>query len=172
MQDLDMTKLAVKGDKDAFSELMHSRERKLYKIAYMYVKNEQGALDIVSEAVYRAYLSIKKLKSPEYFDTYLVKIVINAAMDYLRKNRITVPIEDSQACINFSGESSVELYSLIDNLDSKQKTVVILKYFEEYTIPEISRIMNCSQSSVKNYLHKALVKLRLELKEELDYEGV
>ena len=172
MQDLVTIVLAVKGDKNAFSELMHSREKKLYKIAFMYVKNEQGALDIVSEAVYRAYLNIKKLKTPEFFDTWLVKIVINSSMDYLRKNRITVPIEDAEVCAHLSDGPSVELYSLIDCLDSKLKTVIILKYFEEYTIPEISKIMNCPESSVKNYLHKALVKLRLELKEGLEYEGV
>ena len=170
MENIDLVVQAVQGNKDAFSELIHIREKKLYKIAYMYVKNEQGALDIVGDTVYRAYLNIKKLKSCEYFDTWLVRIVTNAAMDYLKKNKVTVPLD----CLNigepFADASTIELYGLVDTLEPKQKTVIILKYFEKYKISEISNIMGCNESSVKNYLHKALTKLRLELKEEIVYD--
>ncbi|MDF2672877.1 MAG: polymerase subunit sigma-70 [Clostridiales bacterium] len=170
MKDIDLVVLAVKGNKNAFSELIHIREGKLYKIAYMHVKNEQGALDIVGETVYRAYLNIKKLKNCQYFDTWLVKIVTNAAMDYLRKNKPSVPFDNLAIGEPFADASTIELYSLVDKLDSKQKTVIILKYFEGYKISEISNIMDCTESSVKNYLHKALTRLRLELKEEVVYD--
>lgn len=170
MEVIDIVVRTVNGDKDAFAELIHLREKKLYKIAYMYVKNEQSALDIVGETVYRAYLNIKKLKNCEYFDTWLVKVAINAAMDYLRKNRATVRLDDLNIGEQFVDSSQIELYSLIDMLDSKQKTVIILKYFEGYRITEISKIMGCTDSSVKNYLHRALTKLRLNLKEELIYD--
>lgn len=170
MESIDLVIEAVKGDKDAFSELIHIREKKLYKIAYMYVKNEQGALDIVGEAIYRAYLNIKKLRSYEYFDTWLVRIVTNTAMNYLRKNKPAVPFDDLVIGKPFDDASEIELYSLIDKLDSKEKTVIILKYFEEYRISEISNIMDLTESSVKNCLHRALTKLRLELKEEIVYD--
>lgn len=170
MENMDLVTAAAKGDKNAFSELIHIREKKLYKIAYMYIKNEQGALDIVGEAVYRAFLNIKKLRNYEYFDTWLVKIVTNAAMDYLRKNKPVIPFDDLVIGEPFAGGYEIELYSLIDKLDSKEKTVIILKYFEEYKITEIASMMDWTESSVKNYLHRALSKLRLELKEEIVYD--
>lgn len=170
MEDIDIVVQAVNGNKNSFAELMHLREKKLYKIAYMYVKNEQGALDIVGETVYKAYSNINKLKNYEYFDTWLVKIAVNAAMDYLRKNKATVHIDDLSIGEQFVDASTIELYTLIDMLDSKQKTVIILKYFEGYRITEISKIMGCTESNVKNYLHKGLTKLRLDLKEELIYD--
>lgn len=170
MKDIDMVKLAINGDKNAFSEIIHQREKKLYRIAFMYVKNEQGALDIVGEAVYKAFLNIRKLKNCEFFDTWLVRITINAAMDYLRKNKFTVPLDEVIIADPYSNVSVVELYSLVDQLDPKQKTVVILKYFQDYKISEIAEIMDCTESSVKNYLHKALTKLRCDLKEGLAYD--
>ena len=66
-----------KIDKAVFIELFHQREEVLYRIAYMYVKNEDDALDIVNEAVCKAYSSVKRLKEPKYFNTWITRILIN-----------------------------------------------------------------------------------------------
>lgn len=77
--DMETIEKAQKGDAQSFYELITERRELLYKTAYLYVKNEQDALDIVGETVYHAFRSIGKLKHPEYFTTWLVKILINQA---------------------------------------------------------------------------------------------
>jgi RNA polymerase sigma-70 factor, ECF subfamily len=167
MDYLETVRLASKGDAGAFSQLIHERKEDIYRIAYSYVKNREDALDIVSETVYKAFISVRKLKSPEYFNTWLTRILINCAIDHLKKNRRTVSLEISAAEMEGVDRTELmDLYSAIDNLEEKQKSVVILKYLNDLTISEVSEILQVPLGTVKTILHKALRELRLELKEE------
>lgn len=74
---------AIRGDDDAFYILIENRKAMLYKTAFAYVKNKEDALDIVSDTVYKAYLSIDKVKSPEFFNTWMTRILINCALDFV-----------------------------------------------------------------------------------------
>ena len=64
---------------------MEESKEKFYRLAYCYVKQEQDALDILSEATYRGFLHLGKLEKPEYFDTWMSRIIINCAYDLLKK---------------------------------------------------------------------------------------
>ena len=75
---------ARKGDAAAFDELVKSCQEKLYRIAYSYVNNRDDALDIVSESVYRAYLNLRTLKNPSYFNTWIIRIVINQSISFIQ----------------------------------------------------------------------------------------
>lgn len=166
--------LAQKGNKEMFSELIKERKEQLYKMAYMYVKNQQDALDIVSETVYKAYSSINKLKKPKYFTTWLTRILINCALEHIRKYNNTVPLYENEEVVieesSTSKEEVIDLYEAVDKLKDNYKTVVILKYFEDMTIKEIGQVMDQPMHNIKNYLHKALIQLRIELKEDEEYE--
>lgn len=65
---------------------MERSRDKLYRFAYCYVKNEDDALDILSEAVYKGYISFHKLRDEKYFETWMIRIIINCANDFLKKN--------------------------------------------------------------------------------------
>ncbi|MET1123286.1 sigma factor, partial [Priestia megaterium] len=62
-------KKAKRGNEKAFQELIELEKNKLFRIAYLYVKNEADALDIVQDTIYKAFISIKRLKDPSYFST-------------------------------------------------------------------------------------------------------
>lgn len=162
--------LAKKGDDNAFHELISERKEILYKTAFTYVKNKEDALDIVHETVYKAYISIKKLKEPKFFNTWLTRILINCSLDHIRKNKKVVPMEDiaseKEAVPEKNREEILDLYNAVDKLEDKYKTVVILKYFHDMTLTEISEVLESPLGTVKTYLHKALSELRLELREE------
>ena len=79
-------KKAKRGDEKAFQELIHHEKNKLYRMAYIYVKNENDALDIVQDAIYKAFICIKSLKNPQYFSTGFTRILINSALDFIKKN--------------------------------------------------------------------------------------
>ena len=71
-----LVKKAQKGDDRAFIKLFQRYEADIYRMAYVYVKNESDALDVVQEVAYRAFKKIETLKDPDYFKTWLIKITI------------------------------------------------------------------------------------------------
>ncbi|WP_234123863.1 sigma-70 family RNA polymerase sigma factor [Clostridium hydrogenum] len=166
----DLITKAQSGNTNAFAELMYSKKEMLYKTAYIYVKNKEDALDIVSETVYRAYKGIKKLKNPEFFNTYVTRILINCSIDMLKKkNKFVLDSESvlqSEASKDEGIEENIDLYRAVDMLNDKYKTVIILKYFRDMTFEDISETMQCPIGTVKTYLHRALKVLRMDLIEE------
>jgi RNA polymerase sigma-70 factor (ECF subfamily) len=163
-------KLAQQGDDNAFYELINERKSQLYKTAYAYVKNKEEAMDIISETVYKAYISIKKLKEPSLFNTWLTRILINTSLDYLKKTSKIVPLDENLRTDTFiipkDDEQIIDLKIAVDRLNGKLKTIVILKYFQDMTLVEIAKTLQCPLGTVKTMLHKALGELRLDLKEE------
>ena len=76
---MDIAKLvqkAKKGNDEAFEQLISSVRHKLYRTAYSYVRNEQDALDMYQETIYTAYISLKTLKKPESFPSWITKILV------------------------------------------------------------------------------------------------
>lgn len=164
-------KLAQKGDDNAFYELLSERKDQLYKTAFAYVKNKEEAMDIVSDTVYKAYISIKNLKEPSFFNTWLTRILINTSLDSINKNSRVVSFEENISVdigiISKDDEQLIDLKVAVDKLIGKYKTIVILKYFQDMTLVEIAKILQCPLGTVKTMLHKALGELRLDLEEEL-----
>lgn len=172
MNNVDKILRAKKGDDNAFYELMEERKEALYKTAYIYVKNKEDALDIVSDTVYRTYVNIKKLKEPEFFNTYVTRILINCAMDFNKKQKRIVyigedAVEPRENYEKVDMERNIDLYNAIDKLQGKYKTVIILKYLKDMTLPEIAEVMQCPIGTIKTYLHRALLKLKLEVEEDI-----
>ena len=159
---------AQRGDPEAFGLLVESRKESIYRVAYSYVKNRDDALDIVGEAVYRAFISVKKLKNPDFFGTWFTRILINCAIDHINRNKRLVPYPGSGEMGQGEGidrEESLDLYRAIDSLDVKEKTVIILMYLEGFTLREIAELLDCPLGTVKTRLNKALVSLRVKLQE-------
>lgn len=164
---------AKQGDETAFCRLIDRRKADLYTVAYCYVKNKEDALDLVSETVYKAFISLPGLKHPEHFNTWLTRILINCSLDHLKKSKRTFALEEAEQqaglrepiSLSTDEETRLDLLRALDKLDEKLKTVVILKYFQDLTLEEVSRVLKCPVGTVKTYLHRALKILRLELKE-------
>ena len=78
--------LKLAGD-EAFVELIQEKQLKLTKIAYRYCMNETMAQDALSETIYKAYRYRKKCKQPEYFDTWITRILINECYNEQRRQK-------------------------------------------------------------------------------------
>ncbi|MFA9396654.1 MAG: sigma-70 family RNA polymerase sigma factor [Clostridiaceae bacterium] len=168
MDRIEKVNLAKKGDENAFYELISDKKEMLYKTAYTYVRNKEDALDIVSEAVYKSYISIKKLKDPRFFDTYLIRILINSALDFIKKNKRTIEINEAitkEYKENLELEEKFDLKEALNNLDERYKTVIILKYFNGFTLEEIAKTLEKPLGTVKTNLYRGLKILKLDLKE-------
>lgn len=151
---LNLVEKARKGDDQAFLDLFQNYEEEIYKIAFIYVKNQNDALDIVQETAYRS------------FKTWLIKIAINSSLDLIRKqNKITlqepsIERESKEEAIEEQVLLKMTVLDLMEQLNEDEKTIIILKYYKDYTIKDISKIRNIPLSTAKTILYRALKKLR------------
>ena len=72
-----LVKKAQKGDADAFIELMEQNRMMLQRVAYGYFQGEEDVADVIQDTILDAFEHIQKLKKPEYFRTWLVRILMN-----------------------------------------------------------------------------------------------
>jgi RNA polymerase sigma-70 factor (TIGR02954 family) len=158
----DLVKAAQKGDAEAFYRLILCYKDNLYNIAYCYLKSEQDTLECIQEVTYRSYLKINKLKNPKYFSTWITKILINYCIDEQKRKMKIVNIEEYPIA-NDKNNNNVDKLTLedaIEKLEPKYKEVIILKYIQDMTIIEISKIMECPEGTIKTWLSRALKQLR------------
>lgn len=140
----------------------------LYCIAFSYCKNEEDAKDILSNATVKAYISINKLRDISFLKTWFYRILINEChRNYAKRKKIyfifdeeDIPEPKTENITNYS-----DLYQAIDHLSIKYKTIIILKYFEELTIKEISAILKINENTIKTRLYHALKILKIEMEE-------
>lgn len=159
---------AIKGNVKAYGQLIEQHKEYLYKIAFLHTKNEHLALDAVGDCILKGFEQIKKLRQPEYFRTWLTRILINACNDLYKKTNAATSIEKTGEIVeqtNSGIEEKWDLYEAIDLLPEKYRTVIILKYFEDFKIQEIAYAMEIPEGSVKSYLSRAKQELRTYLKE-------
>ena len=74
-----LVKKAMGGSPKAFGTLIEREQEYLYRMAFLYVRQEADALDVVQESILKAYKSLRTLREPEHFRTWLTRIVINTA---------------------------------------------------------------------------------------------
>jgi RNA polymerase sigma-70 factor (ECF subfamily) len=169
--DKEVVLQAMRGDGDSFYQLVEEKKQSIYRMAYSYTHNAEDALDIVQEAVYKAYTSITKLKSPEYFGTWFYRIAMNCTLDFVKKNSKVVAISDD-ILVNMASdegrdttEDRVDVQRALAALDEKDRGVVILRFFEELSLDEIAEVLQIPLSTVKSRLYRAMQKLKIEMKE-------
>ena len=149
------------SDKEALiHECLVQNYEKYYRMAYSYVFREQDAMDIVQEAAYRAILKSDLLKQPEYADTWICRIGIQEGLRCLKKNKQIVSVEEVPEQGQEDKIEDVDLQRALDKLDEKERSIVVLRYFEEEKIETIGQIMNLNVSTVKSKLYRAMDKLK------------
>lgn len=169
---LKLVKKAVKGNPDAYGELIKECQDYMYRTAYLYVRNEETALDAVGTAVLKAYQQIHTLKNPEYFKTWITRILIRAAYDEQKKlmyHGDLKEISQKEACEGVSLEEKYDINAAIRLLSEKYRMVIILKYFSGFSVKEIADVLEAPEGSVKAYLSRARDELKRILKEDYIY---
>ena len=151
---------------EEFGKRIENIRLRLYKTALLYLGSEACALDAVDEAVYKALCSYKKLRQPEYFDTWITRILINECYNELRRQKRFRPLEElpEGATEEFD---TLPLKEAIRKLPRELKEVVILRYFAGYTLIETAETLQIPQGTVATRQRKALKLLKLELSEEV-----
>ena len=146
---------AKKGDKDAFCRLMDENVQSMYKIAAAYLKNDEDVADAIQDTIIVCYEKIDSLKERKYFKTWLIRILINKCNDILRKGKR----ECSYDVISEQGDAGMstaryEFEELMNQLDEKYRTVLILYYAEGFKIREIAQLLEMEENTVKTRLSR------------------
>ena len=169
LNEIKLIKESMKGNKESFGILIKNNKEYLYKMAFLYVKDEQDALEVIHETVYRAFLNIEKLKKAKFFNTWITRILINVSIDFLKRKGKNQMLDESTPIIKekceISTEEKLDLYNAIDLLNDNYKTVIIMMYFNDMKIKDISKVMEIPENTVKTYLRRAKQALGEVLKE-------
>lgn len=164
-QNIKLVKKAINGNTKAFELLIKQHYEQLYRTAFLYVHNQEDSLDIVQETTYQALKSIHTLKNPEYFMTWLTRILIRCSRDLQIKSKTVIPLTENMlsAVKPFSeikNEDSAMLLETIANLDERYRTAIILFYYHDHSIRTISELMEIPEGTVKTYLSRGKDALR------------
>ena len=139
-----------------------------YRIAYSYTKNEEDALDVVQEAMYKALYSVENIKEVNYIKTWFYKILVRTSIDFIRKNRKYNNMTDIDL-IDETGEydkyTDLDLRRASEELPIEYKSIIILRFFEDLKIEEVAIILDENVNTVKTRLYTALKKLKLKIEE-------
>lgn len=142
-------------------------KEKHYRLAFSYVKNVDDALDIVQESIYKAFSYMDSLKNPSHIKTWFYRIVVNTALDFLRKQKKLV-IVDEVILSSFDpgtvdNYQDFDLKKALEDLPENYRTIIILRYFEDLKIDEVAEVLGKNVNTVKTQLYKALEKLRINI---------
>ena len=153
-------------DNQEFQNRVRACERRLYATAYLLLHVTADCEDVVQEAVLRAWQRLPGLQNPQFFETWLTRIVINECKSQLRRRSRRGETELSpRLAAPVSPEP--ELHAALTALKWKYRVVLTLKYIDGYTIEEIARILTLPRGTVASRLDQAKRLLRAQMKGEI-----
>jgi|SRR5882724_2891210 len=164
------------GDQGAFAVFVERYQRRFFRVAYSYLRNQEEALDAVQEAfikIYRGRAGWEPRASPF---TWAYRIVANHCIDMLRKRRgDTWSIDDTEegetrdlhdtAAVDplhaqVQKEDAIRMREAILKLPARQKEIIVLRHYEGLSLQEIAEAQGCALGTVKSSLHRALANLK------------
>lgn len=148
-----------------FMDRIEPMRKKLYAVAYPYFGSESMAVDAVDEAIYKGFLKKRQLRQPEFFETWLVRILINVCNSKYQHYKKQVGMEELPEDASPSEIENLPLKEAIRKLPEKYREVILLKFFGGYTLAEIAELTDSPQGTVATRMRKALELLRMEVAE-------
>ena len=154
-------------DKNEYARRAEEVKSKLYRMAILHLGNEEMAVDAVSETIYRGLISVKKLREPLFFETWMTRILINECNKQWRRIKREQLVETLPESAEYEkAYDYLPLKEAICRLPAQLKEVIILRYYADYTLAETAKSLDIPQGTVVTRQRRALGLLKLELSEE------
>ncbi|WP_168119328.1 sigma-70 family RNA polymerase sigma factor [Paenibacillus sp. HB172176] len=167
-----MIKAAQSGDREALVTLLREIESHVYRTAYYILNNEQDAMDAAQEALIRIYTKIDSYEEKAQFKTWVQRIVTNICIDKFRRTKPAVSIDEHDLVFHEKQNVEAEVlasYAMqdirhaIDQLPEHHRTVVVLRYLQDFSYNEIADSLDLPLNTVKSYLFRARQQLQILL---------
>lgn len=146
------------------STMLAQLEPKLYRIAGSYLCNHADQQDAVQDCFYKVWLNRNRIEHPEYFGTWVTRIMINICLDILRKGTtISLSCVPDHMFCKDSMEKLIEydaLYTALSKTKEEDRRLIQLRYFEGYMMNEISTITQIPVGTVQSRVYRSLKKIR------------
>ena len=169
----ELIKKAQKRDKKAFTDISLQIRNDLYKIAKTRISNDDDIEDLIQDTMIETYKHIKKLREPDKFKMWVIKILINKCNKlYKKKYRKDISIDEYnlEKYIILNSQKDIEddlnFYHLIKDLKYEERIVLILHYMEQYSVKYISKILKINENTVKTHLYRARERIKKNLNEK------
>ena len=159
-----LVRKAKDGDAESFIELMEINKENMYKVARSYLKCDADVADAMQETTLRCFEKIQTLDNPKFFKTWLTRILINNCNDIIRKRKTVELFADYKEIeLAERSENLREFHELIQSLDEKYRTILVLYYVEGFKINEIAEILDVNVNTINSRLQRSRMMLRNEL---------
>ena len=153
-----------------FTLLIEENKLKFYKTAKIILKNDDDVYDALQEALISMYKNYEQLNDLKYFSTWATRIVLNKCYDLLRKNKNNIIPIDEEFDTNIKmaqyDEYEIDKYGIkkaMEYLNEDLKLITILYYYDNYSVKEISQILDIPEGTVKSRLSKSREVLKQKL---------
>lgn len=143
---------AKNGDPDAFTELMQMHMQAMYKTARAILANDEDCADAISETILACWEKLSQLKQPEFFKTWMIRILINKSRDILKARSRVSYVEEVPEAMVFMEESTLEFREALETLDEKYRLPVVLYYVDGWKAREIAEVLALPESTVRTRL--------------------
>jgi RNA polymerase sigma-70 factor, ECF subfamily len=159
------------GDLSAFDDIVARYHVRLYRFAFRFLQDQSEAEDAVQETFVRAYRALGTYRPDGFFSSWIYRIALNECRRRVRGKRVTMPLEaaefaghspDPQVAV-LSGERNRTLRNAVNGLPEHYRLVMMLFYFEEMSVDQISKTLSVSVSAVKVRLHRGRERLSIRL---------
>lgn len=155
---------AKNGDKEALLSLVMAQQADYYKLAFVYMKNKEDALDALQDMIVILYDNISKLKKEDAFYPWSKTILVNSCKNKLKKKKKVIYLdsinEEATDEIYEAPDDKIVLDKYISDLSEKHQEVIKLRYYLDLDYENISRILNIPLGTVKSRLNAGLKKLK------------
>ena len=155
-------------EKSDFEAGFREAERSLFLIAVGYLHNAEDAKDAVQEAALAALKGLDGLKNPEYFKTWLTRILINKCKSALRSRRAAPELSDEIGAFSRIPDEEIEIVDCLCRMDSGEAKYITLRFYGGLTYDEAARSLRQPVSTVKFRTKRALEKLKQMLEGDAD----
>lgn len=177
MAEKTLIKNLKKGKEEAYEELVDTYGNRLLRTCYLILKDKEEAEDVVQETFIKIFQNIPRFREDSGLYTWIYSIALNISRDRLRKKKVNLSLEDE-----WLGENHVEIVAE-KNMDREEvreelfamnilyREVLVLFYFEELSIKEISYLLSEKEGTIKSKLSRGRSLLRKRLLKGGQFNG-
>jgi len=189
VDDRELVAAAQRGDRDAFKTLFERYHRRAYALAFGVLRNQDDALDIVQDAFIKAHKYLDKFEGNSSFYTWLYRIVMNLAIDHLRKHRRVKPVELDETRIEAEGDEGLlprilggnpahalvdkqiraRIDQALDELSHNHRAVLVMRELEGLSYEDMAQAMSCSKGTIMSRLFHARRNMQKRLLDLIDH---
>jgi RNA polymerase sigma-70 factor, ECF subfamily len=185
--DEELVSRVQQGDKSAYDILVIRYQHKIIQLVNRYVKDYSEAQDVAQEAFIKAYRALGSFRGDSAFYTWLYRIAINTAKNYLvsrsrRNSDYQIDVQDAEAIENapqlqgldtperelLSEEIIKTIHSAIEHLPEEMRVAIMLREFEGMSYEEIAEAMDCPVGTVRSRIFRAREAIDSKLNPLLD----